>query len=425
MHLSSIIDLYRLRKHQWLKTEKLEEIQRKKLISMIKHAYQNVSYYHKLFDSARIKPDDIKSMEDLHKIPITTKSTLQTLPITEITAKNVDLSKCASLRTSSSHGVPLTIYLRKKDKNFLDMVWARAKLENGQHLRDKRVSIRESQYFLSQKNWFEHLGIWRRVNLSCFDDVKNQLEIIEKVNPQVITGYPSSLKLLARTLQEQRNKRVHPRLIFTAAELLDEDSRRFIASTFGAPVFDCYGAHELGLIAWECSRKTGYHINIDSVVVEFVWNGKAVSPGERGKLIYTALHSYAMPFIRYDIGDVGMKSNEKCPCGRGLPLMKIIEGRVVDFIILPDGKMVSPYLLTCDMEKIPGIARYQIVQEKKDLIVVVIIKSQEFDQHTVISIRRNLKKVLGKDVQIELRIVDRLPPDKSGKFRVVLSKVDR
>ena len=425
MHLSSIIDLYRLRKHQWLKTEKLEEIQRKKLIPMIKHAYQNVSYYHKLFDSAGIKPEDIKSMEDLPKIPITNKSTFQSLPITEITAKNIDLSKCLSLRTSGSQGVPLTIYFYKKDKNFLDMVWARAKLENGQRLRDKRVSIRESQYFLAQKSWFEHLGIWRRVNLSCFDDVKNQLKIVEKVNPQVITGYPSTLKLLARTVQEQKNKRVHPRLIFTTAELLDADSRRFIASTFEAPVFDYYGAHELGLIAWECSEKSGYHINIDSMVVEFVWNGKAVSPGERGKLICTTLHSFAMPFIRYDIGDVCVKSDEKCTCGRGIPLMKIIEGRTVDFIVFPDGKLGSPYLFTCIMEKIPGIARYQIIQEEKDRIVVLIIQSQEFTQDTVISIRRNLEKVLGKDVQIELRIVDCIPPDRSGKFRVVLSKVDR
>jgi phenylacetate-CoA ligase len=132
-----------------------------------------------------------------------------------------------------------------------------------------------------------------------------------------------------------------------------------------------------------------------------------------------------MPFIRYEIGDVGVKSDEKCPCGRGLPLMKIIEGRVVDFITLPDGNMASPYLLTCAIEKTPGIAKYQIVQKEKDSIIVLIIQSQEFTQHTIISIRRSLEKVLGKDIQIEVNIVDCLPPDKSGKFRPVLSKVDR
>ena len=417
--------LYRLRRNQWLSEQKLAEIQQGKLKAIIKHSYENVPYYRKIFDSVRVKPKDIKSIEDLFKIPITTKPTLQSLPLTEITAKNVNLSKCISLRTSGSQGIPLTIYFCKEDKNFLDMVWARAKLENGQRLRDKRVSIRESQDFSAQKNWFEHLGIWRRVNLSCFDDVKNQLEILEKVNPQVITGYPSSLKLLVKALQEQRNKKIHPRLIFTTAELLDADSRRFIASTFAAPVFDCYGAYELGLIAWECSEGSGYHINIDSAVIEFAWNGKAVSPGERGKLICTALHSYAMPFIRYEIGDVGVKSDEKCLCGRGLPLMKIIEGRIDDFMVLPDGKMISPQLLTYVMKKIPGIAKYQIIQEERDRIVVLIIQSQEFTQDTIISIRRNLEKLLGKDVQVEVRIVDCLPADKSGKFQVVLSKVDR
>jgi len=420
---SSILDLYRLRKQQWLKPEELEQIQLRKLKRIIKHAYENVPYYRKLFDSAGIRPGDIKSVGDLPKFPITTKSTLQSQPISEITATNVDLSKCISSRTSGTQGMPLSIYFRKEDKNFLDMVWARAKLENRQRLGDKVVTVREPTCSTTTESWFEHLGIWRKANVSSFYDVKNQLEILEKINPEVITGCPSSLKLLAMTLQEQRNKKIRPRLLFSTAELLDEDSREFIASSFGAPLFDCYGAHELGLIAWECSKKSGYHINIDSVAVEFVWNAKAVSPGERGKLICTALHSYAMPFIRYEIGDVGVKNDEKCPCGIGLPLMKIIEGRVVDFIILPDGKMSSPYLLTCAMEKTPSIARYQIVQKEKNSIVVLVIQGQGFTQHTITSIRRNLQEVLGRDVQIEVNIVDCLPPDKSGKFRVVLSKV--
>ena len=89
MFLSSLLDLHRLRKEQWLGTKELEEIQRKKLVALIKHAYQNVSYYRKLFDSAGIRPEDIKTVKDLPKIPITIKSTLQSLPITEITAKNM------------------------------------------------------------------------------------------------------------------------------------------------------------------------------------------------------------------------------------------------------------------------------------------------------------------------------------------------
>jgi len=421
----SLFDLYNLKRNQWLSTKELKEIQNRKLKRLINHAYENVPYYHKLFDSVNVKVEDIKTVEDLYKIPITNKLTLQSLPITEITAKNVNLSKCIRKRTSGSQGIPLTVYNRKKDKNFLDMVWARARLENGQRLIDKRVSIRNPHYFPTKNRWYEHFSIWRRVDISCFDDVENQLKILEKVNPEVITSYPSSLKLLAMALEEQKNRKINSRLIFTSTELLNADARRFIQSKFEAPIFDFYGANELGLIAWECSERKGYHINIDSVVVEFIWNNKNVSAGERGKLICTALHSYAMPFIRYEIGDVGIKSDEKCPCGRGLPLMKIIEGRVDDFIVLPDGKMVSPYSLTYIIRNIPGISRYQIIQEEKDKILVLIIKDKEFTQNTITSIRRNLEKALGKDVKIDIKIVDNIPCDKSGKFRVVKSKVNK
>jgi len=421
----SLFDLYNLKRNQWLSTKELEEIQNRKLKRLINHAYENVPYYHKLFDSVNVKVEDIKTVEDLYKIPITNKLTLQSLPITEITAKNVSLSKCVRKRTSGSHGIPLTIYYHKKDKNFLDMVWARARLENGQRLIDKRVSIRNPHYFPTKKRWYEHFSIWRRVNISCFDDVENQLKILEKVNPEVITSYPSSLKLLAMALEEQKNRKINSRLIFTSTELLNADARRFIQSKFEAPIFDFYGANELGLIAWECNKRSGYHINIDSVVVEFIWNGKKIKSGERGKLICTALHSYAMPFIRYEIGDVGIKSDEKCACERGLPLMRIIEGRIDDFIVLPDEKMVSPYSLIYIMKNIPGISRYQIIQEEKDKILVLIIKGKEFTQHTITSIRRNLEKALGKDVKIDIKIVDNIPCDKSGKFRVVKSKVNK
>jgi len=421
----SLFDLYNLKRNQWLSTKELEEIQNRKLKRLINHAYENVPYYHKLFDSVNVKVEDIKTVEDLYKIPITNKLTLQSLPITEITAKNVSLSKCVRKRTSGSQGIPLTIYYHKKDKNFLDMVWARARLENGQRLIDKRVSIRNPHYFPTKKRWYEHFSIWRRVNISCFDDVENQLKILEKVNPEVITSYPSSLKLLAMALEEQKNRKINSRLIFTSTELLNAYARRFIQSKFEAPIFDFYGANELGLIAWECNKRSGYHINIDSVVVEFIWNGKKIKSGERGKLICTALHSYAMPFIRYEIGDVGIKSDEKCACERGLPLMRIIEGRIDDFIVLPDEKMVSPYSLIYIMSNIPGISRYQIIQEEKDKILVLIIKGKEFTQNTITSIRRNLEKALGKDVKIDIKIVNNITRDKSGKFRVVKSKVNK
>jgi phenylacetate-CoA ligase len=151
--------------------------------------------------------------------------------------------------------------------------------------------------------------------------------------------------------------------------------------------------------------------------------GLHVEPGESGELVITNLYFYAMPFIRYSVGDMGILSAEECSCGRGLPLMRAIEGRDVDFIVLADGRRVSPYLLTCAIEDIPGILRYQIVQETSREITVCFIKGEDYDADAAPAIESNCRNVLGEDVAVSSRIVDELSHDKSGKFSVVISKV--
>jgi len=142
MLISSLLHLYRLRRNQWLERESLQRLQRKKLWKMIVHAYKNVGYYHKLFDSAGIRPDDIRSEEDLVKIPITTRSQLQSLSPEEIVAQDVNPSDCIRLRTAGSSGKPLTVFFRQKEKDYHDMVWARTSLETGRTLWDRTASFK-------------------------------------------------------------------------------------------------------------------------------------------------------------------------------------------------------------------------------------------------------------------------------------------
>ncbi len=422
MIFRSLLTLWRLRKDQWLGRRELEEIQQGKLRRLIAHAYQNVLYYRRLFDEMGVKPDEIRSAEDLARIPITTKAVLQSLPISEITARRLDLGRCVCSTTSGTQGRPLTIYYRKQDQALLDAVWARAKLANGQRLTDRVFSIKESTYPPSSKSWFQHLGIWRRSYALTSQDAARQLELLQEANPHVITGYPSSLKLLGAAFRKEATESMRPRLIFTTAELLDSASRREISSAFGGELFDYYGANETGLIAWECPQKNGYHINIDSVIVEFLWDGKAVASGREGKLVCTALHSYAMPFIRYEIGDVGVWNDLPCPCGRGLPLMKVMEGRFVDFILLKNGTRISPFEFTCAVEDVPGIGRYQIVQEEVERLVIRLEKTQSFTPEAFSTISRKLQPLLGDGVKIEFEVLDHIPRE-SQKYRVVISRV--
>ena len=124
-------ELLRLRQQQWLRPEKLQALQQNKLGKLIRHAYDQVPYYRQLFDSIRVKPEDIRTVRDLGHLPVTTKALFQSLPLAEVTARNVDLNRCVRSRTSGTLGIPLTLYYRKEDHDFLDLVWARGKVGNG------------------------------------------------------------------------------------------------------------------------------------------------------------------------------------------------------------------------------------------------------------------------------------------------------
>ena len=202
-----LVDLYRLRRQQWLKTEELEEIQRRKLIAIIKHAYQNVPYYRKLFDSVGIGPEDIRSVKDLSKIPITTKSQIQELQYDEITAKSIDPQKCMNTRTSGSTGIPLNIFHSKREKELFDIVWIRSFMENGLGFRDKKVEICSIPNDNPGKYWFQYLGIMRREYICFHDENSDPLVALQKANTDIISSVPSILKLLS--LEAKTRKRVN------------------------------------------------------------------------------------------------------------------------------------------------------------------------------------------------------------------------
>jgi phenylacetate-CoA ligase len=366
-----------------------------------------------------VKPADIDDIKDLAKIPITTKSELQNLPLNEIIAKNVPINKCKGMIISGPSGQPLKIFFTRKDYSFLEMIWARGFLENGLKLTDKRASI---EYGLPFKSWVQHLGIWRKELLSVENDPESQASILEKMNPDVVTGYPFDLELLARMIKKKEVLGMRPRLVFSIGSFLDKKARDIINSAFGVEVFDYYASGELGCMAWECSEHNGYHMNIDAFIMEFLKDGNPAVPGEKGRIICTALHSYAMPLIRYETGDVGISSDEPCPCGRGLPLMSCREGQANTFIVTGSGKLVSPCLLVNILKVIPGIVQYKLVQERKGELKIQLSKGKVFSSETVNHLVKGLKEALGDGMNIEIRVVEKIPPDPPGRIHSIISK---
>ena len=423
MVINSLYQLKRLRKNQYLSPAELRALQEERLRGVVRNAYENVPYYRRLFDSAGIRPDDIKSLDDLSKIPITTKNDLQTLKQEEIVAKGSSIDKCIIKYTSGSTGQPLKIFLSPVERDFQILLNLHILTENGLRLNDKVAYIINPYRFPKSKYWFQYAGILRREYLSVFDYPEKHVELLKKIKPDIIYGYPSNLTLLALYIREKGIKGINPKIIFSVAEALEPRAKNLIDSVMSVDTCDILGAIELGDIAWHCEARNGYHVSADAVVVEFLKNGRPAQPGEEGRIVCTSLYGYTMPFIRYAVDDVCVPSDRFCPCGRTLPMIESIKGRANDFIVLPDGQIIASCFLVIIMQAIHDIGQYRIVQRDKRQILVQLTKGGEFDPRTPERIKEEIRKVIGSTLEVKVEILEELGRDESGKIRTVVSKV--
>jgi len=414
-----------MRKNLWLKTWELETLQWEKFKTLLDHAYENVPFYRGLIDSAGIRPKDIKSYDDVCKIPTITKS--QIIDNRQhLMAGNINLRNCVEYKTSGSTGKNLYGYLTKDDALHIRGSYERIRNENGfRMLRDKLLVISSPYRIPDRKEWYQYLGIRRIERLNVLEPLDKQIEILKRIKPDVIWGFPSAVKLLAKAVQEKNIKGILPRLIFTVSEVLDSETRNLINSVFSVELFDVYGAWETACMAWECDSHSGYHATMDTVLIEFLdEHGNKVKGGGRGRVVVTNLHSFAMPIIRYEIGDFAIPKYEECPCGRGGYLIERIEGRYNDMVKLSGNKLITPQALYTTMEHIIGISEFRIVQENEDKIIVYVVKTDECRDSIIVNeITRKLNRALGDNITIDTKFVESIPREPSGKLRSVISRV--
>ncbi len=425
MRIYHLYDLYKLYMNQWKTPEQLREIQTIKLKKLIRHAYEKVPYYRELFDSLKIKPKDIRKFEDLQILPLTSKKQLHELSLREKTARDIDVKRCKSLYTSGTTGIPLKMFFTYQDSTLMNLTWARAFLACGMKPWYKMVAFIGQQKVKAKKSWYEHFALWRRKEISTWDKPELWITEIQKQNPQILVGYIMTFKLLEEAIQKYQVKNINPKAIFHSSAILDSYSRKHLEEVFQAPIKDFYGSDEAGCIAWECEKCGGYHINSDTLIIEVLDNDKQVNPGEQGEVVITNLHSYAMPFIRYQQKDIVTLAEKKVTCGRGFPLLEQIKGRADDFIVLEDGRRIPSHPLYHCIVHVPGIKRWRIIQEKVTKIKVEIEPGADFGTHTQKTIENNLKKLVMDKIEIEICKVDSIPIDPSSKYRSVLSYVSK
>jgi phenylacetate-CoA ligase len=419
--------LWLLKKHQWKKWRDLEDIQFKKLKAIISYAYEYVPYYHQLFRSAGFKPIDLKDKNCIKKIPITTKMNLRRAYPSTI-AKGLDPSRHLSNFTSGSTGIPLRVIKDIKTAVYHHAQDIYTLIECGVSFRDIFVYIRARESMKTPKPYSILPGNLRTYTIPVFQESEKILDILRQIKPNAIETYPSVLMDLSIC----DTSGINPEKIFAIGETLSQYCRDVVRRAFNVEINELYGSIEFENMSFECNEHAGLHIITDSVLLEFLdQNYENVSAGETGEIVVTDLLNHAMPFIRYKLGDFVVPSDERCSCGRGWPLIKKIEGRTNDYLVLPSGRKMSFYTLYMFInkdleEQLFTILQWQIIQEKRNKLVLKVIKGKEFSRGAVERLRKKIETIfitIGEEVEVDIQVVDNIPRGKTGKRQAIVSFV--
>ncbi|MGH7802523.1 MAG: phenylacetate--CoA ligase family protein [Thermodesulfobacteriota bacterium] len=423
--------LYRLWRHPLASRDDLILFQNRKLRHLVANAYANVTHYREIFDGAGLKPEDIQTVEDLHLIPLTSKDDLRMRPVEETLTKGVDPRKLVSLKTSGSSGKPFTILLSTLEEHLINMFRIRARGQIGVRISDRIACVHEEPLGGRKRGLPGHLrqafGIYRDYFVNGLKPAEDIIRELERLKPDVLAGYPSSLGHAAVFLTGTSISGIRPRLVITGGEVLSSSVRDCIEKCFCAPVFDMYGAHEFNLLAWECPQGGAYHVCDDNVILEILSNGRPGAAGETGEVVATALHSYTMPFIRYRTGDIGTRGTECCQCGQPFSTLLHIKGRCVDYFRLPGNRYVHPYEITGPLidHESSWIFQHQMVQESVDNVILKIATLREPKREELERLKNLGEQKLGPEVEFTIELVENFPMESGKKFNPYICLVSR
>jgi phenylacetate-CoA ligase len=419
----------RLEASQWWPQAELEALQLQRLRRLLARANTQVPYYRELFAGLGFDPArDLASLADLARLPRLDKPTIRA---NGDRMKAQDADGLARFNTGGSSGEPLIFYIgRERVSHDVAAKWRATRWWNVD-IGDPEVVVWGSPIELGAQDGVRAVRdrMLRTQLLPAFQMSAEKLDgflaRIRAARPRMLFGYPSALSHIARHAQArgQRMDDLGIRVAFVTSERLYDEQREQISKTFGCPVANGYGGRDAGFIAHQCPQG-GMHITAEDIIVETLDpDGNPVPRGAAGEIVVTHLATGDFPFIRYRTGDVGVLGDEPCGCGRGLPLLKEIQGRTTDFLVTQDGTVMHGLALVYILRDLPQVKSFKIVQESLDLTRVQIVTDAPLAQ-----IRQKVvdgfKARLGAGVEIEVEQVEAIAPEKSGKFRYVVSKVD-
>lgn len=421
--------LNELEKTQWYSKSDLEKYQNKKLKLLIKHAYENVPYYHKIFRDNKLTPDDIKTKDDLVKLPYLTKDDIRQ-NFNNLIAKNHKINQLELVHTSGTTGSPLEFYWDNNvqiiENAFIRRHWGWA----GFGINDTRITLRGNVIVpLSQKKkpyWRYNLPE-KQIFFSSFhmnsQTIGDYIKKIMEISPKAIQGYPSAIYTLAKYMFEN-DITIPVDLIFTSSEPLYDVQRDVIEKQFQSRIYDLYGLSERTVAAGQCSEGN-YHIFSEYGLVELLDDNEIISDNKFGEIIATGLNNYGMPLIRYKTGDITKLYDDSCKCGRHLTLMEPIKTRMRDIIVTGDGLILPPATLSLAFKNRINIEKSQIIQESRNKLKIKIIKRPGYSENDTNLLFNDLISIVGGNTDIEFEFVNEIPLTETGKYRWIISKISQ
>ncbi len=414
---------------QWLSPEEVQAVAWRKLKALLDHAYARVPFYRHRFDALGLTPSDIRTPEDYRQLPLLTKDEIRQNQ-DRLIAEGFSQAAMHRAVTSGSTGEPFVVYHDLKCEAANVAAFARSRRWFGWEFGDKVAWIWGRREEIPQT--FKERLIYRIKQERWMDGFRPTPERMQafaeelvRWKPSLIAGYTNVIYLFAQYLETHHIVGIRPKFVETTAMQLWPHERTLIEQVFQCPVSDRYGSHESGsVVAAECPEKRR-HILQDFCYLEVLVDGRPAAAGEPGEVITTPLYAYGMPLLRFRVGDLAALDDQPCPCKRGLPVLREINGRVGSIFTLPSGRLVYGGAFYLEVFKeTTAFKKIRIHQSAPDKITVALEKGPDLDDTSIALIRERCLKVLdGEPVELTINVVDEIPTTASGKHLVTTSDV--
>jgi phenylacetate-CoA ligase len=409
-------ELLRLLRGRLPSADELSAIRERRLPALVRHAATEVPYYRRLFAAAGLRPEDVRTLDDLRQVPVSARNDLRAAGA-DLFARGVDRRTGIRAFTSGSSGEPWEIFRTRGENRLRRALDFRSMRHAGVRTRDVVAVLGPAR--MARERPLAGLGLYRTHQLSPLTPVDEQIAWLRALQPSVLWIYPALLRaLVERTGSLAAITR--PRLLITSAETLDERLRRRLLADGPLAIRNFYGAVEAGRIAWECAEGEGLHVNADCLILDFV-DAEAV-PGAGRPVVITNLLARAMPIVRYRIGDRCEPVGRPCACGVALPLLRPPLGRDWDLVALPSGRLVPAFGISALLNRLPGLWQFRVVQERRDRLRILLRCRERPAADALARLRDALLEHFGEPLALELQLVDALP-EIAGKERVFVSEL--